>query len=420
MRDLMLSKIYESINIQPVKQPRFLVREYNSKADVKKSIIDANDNFKIGTDKRGAIRIQPARKVEDREELKQLFTNTLDDIDLIIKDTILPGTPESPSSKYMSYVVQDKDNNEFIITLGGGSFSNAGMNYERELMKELENYFENKDEGVEKPAFLDKLEQALDIEFEGLDTSATFARRVRRPLSDKGPSDKGDEISDLTLIATDKGKVKKFYISLKNVGGKTISNAGAKGMFEIEDNKVEFINKEKNSIGKKLLDAANVNIDLVERGLTDYVNKSVSSSVLSQQEDVTDDVDKDKLIKFIGSAFDYGYIYVKQKNSKNDLEVADLTEEDKLYEFIGDIENVYVKYPYYINERKSRKNISIVIETTKGVYSFDIRNAGGNIEPNQINLVRAGSKKDIQQTISNIKSLETSTTNLKDTLSEYD
>jgi hypothetical protein len=320
----------------------------------------------------------------------------------------------------MSYVVMDKDNNEFIITLGGGSFSNAGMNYERELMKELENYFENKDEGAEKPAFLDKLEQALDIEFEGLDTSATFARRVRRPLSDKGPSDKGDEISDLTLIATDNGKVKKFYISLKNVGGKTISNAGAKGMFEIEDNKVEFVNKEKNSIGKKLLDAANVNIDLVERGLTDYVNKNVSSSVLSQQEDVTDDVDKDKLIKFIGSAFDYGYIYVKQKNSKNDLEVADLTEEDKLYEFIGDIENVYVKYPYYINERKSRKNISIVIETTKGVYSFDIRNAGGNIEPNQINLVRAGSKKDIQQTISNIKSLETSTTNLKDTLSEYD
>jgi hypothetical protein len=420
MRDIMLSKIYESINVQPVKQPRFIVREYNSKAAVKKAIVDANDNFKIGTDKRGAIRIQPSKKVEDREELKQLFTNTLDDIDLIIKDTILPGTPESPSSKYMSYVVQDKDNNEFIITLGGGSFSNAGMNYERELMKELENYFDNKDEGAEKPAFLDKLEQALDIEFEGLDTSATFARRVRRPLSDKGPSDKGDEISDLTLIATDDGKVKKFYISLKNVGGKTISNAGAKGMFEIEDNKVEFVNKEKNSIGKKLLDAANVNIDLVERGLTDYVNKSISSSVLSQQEDVTDDVDKDKLIKFIGSAFDYGYIYVKQKNSKNDLEVADLTEEDKLYDFIGDIENVYVKYPYYINERKSRKNISIVIETTKGVYSFDIRNAGGNIEPNQINLVRAGSKKDIQQAISNIKSLETSTINLKDTLSEYD
>lgn len=401
MRNANLVKLYESAVIgEQIVQPRHIVREFYTKKAVIKAITDANPNFKAGSGKKGSIRIQPTAKVEDKEALKQEFIDTLNDIDLIISDDVIyPGDPDSPSGKFPSYRVKDKNDTEFIITLGGGAFSNEGMNYERALMEMLGNYFDNIDT-VEKPVFLEKLENHLDVEFEGLDKETSFTRRVKRPLTDKGPDDKGDEIADLTLIDTDG---KKYYISLKNVGGKTVSNAGASGMFDIDKGQVKFVNKEKNDIGKKLMDAANVNIKYVTRGLTDYLNKSPSPSQLSETHNVTEDADKEKLMKFLGSAFDYGYIYVKQKNKKDDLEIADLSTEDELFDFIGEIESVNVRYPYFKDERASRKGIDIMITTTKHRYAFQIRNPSGGIMPNQINLVKAGSTADVAAAKANVK-----------------
>ena len=195
-----------------------------------------------------------------------------------------------------------------------------------------------------------------------------------------------------------------------------MSNAGAKGMFSIEDNQVKFANKEKNNIGKDLMEAGAVNIKAAVRGLEDYKEKVQSVPYLTETHDVTDKADKDELYKFLGSAFDYGYIYVKQKDKKDNLEIADVTDEDKLNEFIGDITEVKVKYPYYINDRRSRKNISIVIITDKGNYSFDIRNASGGFLPNQINLVRTGSAKDIKLQKANISKVNTGSSNIENLL----
>ena len=85
--------------------------------------------------------------------------------------------------------------------------------------------------------------------------------------------------------------------------------------------------------------------------------------------------------------------------------VTDITDEEKLNDFIGNIQEVKVKYPYYLDDKKSRKHISIVIVTDKGNYSFDIRNASRGFLPNQINLVRAGSAKDTQLHKANIAKL---------------
>ena len=412
LADIYHQNIMESGHIVP---DRFIIREYTTKKDVERAIVKANPKVRGGSGKGGSIRLQPIKKVEDKEQFTRDFLDTLNEINLvIIGDPILPGDPDSPSGKYPSYRVKTNNSNkEFIITLGGGSFSNVGMEYERNLLAELESYFDARDEGAEMPPFLNKLEHALDVEFKGLDKNQTFNRQVKRPLTSKGPLDKGDEISDITLIDT---SGKKYYISLKNICGKTVSNAGASGMFKIKDDQVEFANKEKNNIGADLMEAGAVNIKAVIRGLEDYKDKIQSNPYLIEPHNVTDKADIDELYKFLGSAFDYGYIYVKQKDKKDNLEIADITNKDKLNDFIGDIQEVKVKYPYYLNDRKSRKHISIIIITDKGNYSFDIRNASRGFLPNQINLVRAGSAKDARLQQANITKLNRGSSDIENLL----
>ena len=416
MRNRSLINLYTNnvVSTGYIAPARFLVREYVSKRDVERAITSANTSLRGGSSKKGEIRLQPTSKVEDKEKFTQDFIDTLGDLKLEIEgDVIKPGDPESPSSKFPSYKVKDDEGNIYIITLAGGSFSNAGMAYERKIEQDLKTYFDNKEEGAVKPEFLEQLEQFLSVEFEDISKEATFSRRVKRPLSAKGPEDKGDEIADITLIDTED---EKFYISLKAVGGVTVSNAGASGMFDIEDGNIVFANKEKNNIGGKLMEAGSVNIDAVLRGLNDYKNKVKSVDYLIKTHKVTDEANIEQLTKFLGSAFDYGYIYVKQKNTRNDLEIADLTTEDNLYDFIGDIEDVYVKYPYYISDARSRKHISIAINTSKGGYSFDIRNASGGLIPQQINLVRGSTVKDIAAMKSNIAALDRGATDIESIL----
>lgn len=380
-----------------------MVREYVTKKDVERAITSSNTSLRGGSSKRGEIRLQPTSKVEDKEKFTQDFIDTLEELKLeLVGDIIKPGDPESPSSKFPSYKVKDDDGNIYIITLAGGSFSNAGMAYERKVEQDLKTYFENKEEGAKKPEFLEQLEQFLNVEFTDISKETTFDRRVKRPLSAKGPQDKGDEIADITLKDKDGDN---YYISLKAIGGKTVSNAGATGMFKLQDDEIVFSNTEKDNIGRALLDAGDVNVGAVLRGLNDYKNKTKSVDYLIKSHKVTDKADIDQLTKFLGSAFDYGYIYVKQKNVRDDLEIADLTTEDNLYDFIGNIEEVFVYYPYYISDARSRKHISVRLNTDTGNYSFDIRNTSGGLIPNQINLVRGSTVKDIANMKSNIAAL---------------
>lgn len=411
-----LEKIYSQnvASVGSIPQERFRVlREFKDKQAIKQAILNVEPAFKAGSDKKGAIRLAPVEKME-KEEVKQKFDDAIKKLSLLLVGTI-PGGPGAPSGKFDSYVVKDESDKEYVITLAGGAFSNEGMAYERDVMEGIKRYF---DERGEKPDFVAKLENALGVEFIGYDPGAAFGKLVKRPLSDKGPQNKGEEIADMTLIAPGK----KYYISLKDVGGKTVGNAGASGMFKLKgDDDVEFANQERDSIGKKLMDAAGVNIDLAVKGLEDYLTKSPSREGVERSFDVTGKADKEKLRDFLKSAFDYGYIYVKRKNAANDLEVIELDDEKKLDDFIGSIQKVLVKYPFYRSEGRTekRKHISIVIVTNEGNYSFDIRNAGGGIIPNQINLVRLGSVKDAKAAQASAEALRTADEDLSGILSKY-
>lgn len=409
-----LESIYEKIARHQIIPERLEVKGYKNKKDVAQAITNTNSNFKVGSISPD-IRIQPIDKeaAKDKDKLKQSLINSLDDINLVLIDTLKPQEPGNPSSKFDAYKVQDTiSNKEYIIIISGGSAANKGMTFERDVLESFKKYFkelteaetDEEKEQIKKPSMIEKLEDNLDVEFVGVDNEATFTRQVKRPLTSTGANDKGKEIADVTLIDKDGNP---YFISLKDIGGKTVGNAGASRMFNIKGNTVDFINQERDNIGGKLMEAAGINIAAVERGLSDYVNSITSPVELAETINTTSKANTKDLHKFIESAFDYGYIYVKRKNVKDDLEIEDLSNENKLKDFIGDITKVQVKYPYYFSEHKRRKHISIVMTTDKNVYSFDIRNAGGKLLPDQINLVKVGSKKELKAISSSISKVDT-------------
>jgi len=408
-----LEAIYEKIN-----NPDF--KGYKSKKAVAQAIVDNNPDFKIGSSKSG-IRIQPvdAEAAKDENNLKQSLIDSLDDIHLVLTDTLNPNDPGNPSGTFNAYKVKDTiTDNEFIVVISRGAAGNKGMTYERDILESFKQYFDalDRDETdeekkeIEKPSMIEKLEDNLDVEFVGVDEGTSFTRSVKRPLTIAGANDRGRDIADITLIDSNK---KSYFISLKDIDGKTVGNAGAAKMFKIDktDKEIDFINKERDGIGGDLMKAAGVRILYVERGLSDYAKKRVSSPELSKIEDTTNspDLDLTKLHKFIESAFDYGYIYVKRKNKKDDLEIEDLRDKNKLIDYIGDITKVQVKYPFYRSDawQDSRKSVSIIMTTEKNVYSFDIRNKSRNIIPSEINLVKLGSKKELKATASSAAKTDT-------------
>jgi hypothetical protein len=420
-----LIQAYSKVNRVDVPKPRHLtvLREdtiYKSKAQLSKAIKDTEDTFKTSV-KGDSIRVTPSDKTSTstREELVKKFEDTLRDINLVIKD-ILPKRVGA-SSMYPTYVVTDDSSTEYQIVLGGGAASNKGMKYERDVLKSLEEYFTKIDlgEDIDKPAFLAELEDKLDITFTGIKDGIDFDRKVKRPLDADGPEDKGEVIADLALKDED-GEV--YYISLKDIGGITVANNGAAGMFSVDrkTKAVEF-NREKSDIGKKVFEASGINeegIKKVEQGLSDYLNEVDSEPGLEDIEDTTDLANIPLLKKLLKSAFDYGYIYVKRKTSGH--EIIDLTTPEDLDEFIGDIEAVKVKYPYYRSEgNKRRKGVSVMIETENNLFSFDIRNASRGIIPKQINLVKLKSKSEFKVDAGNVAAAASSDQDVESTLQKY-
>ena len=390
---------------------RLLVLEYRGKADIKKAILNANPIFKSGNDKRGAIRISPAVKLENREQLKQEFLNTLNTLNINVIDIIKPG-PDSPSGKFDSYVVQSSTGETAVITLAGGSFSNKGMEYERDVFAELQSYFDSPEE-KEKPKFLSKLEDSLDVTFSGYDKGASFERSVRRPLLPTGPRDMGKEISDITLLDEEGNP---YYISLKDIHGATVNNSGAAGLFVRDGDNIIFAGRDKNQSGIALLRGARASIRQIIDGLEDYIRGNKTEAEITTE--ITDP-DSDVLKNLIKSAFDYGYYYVRRKNTKGDLEIQDLTDAEKLDEYIGDIKSVRIDYPYFLNAGKKRKHIGITILTTTASFAFQIRNTSGGLIPDQINLIKNPSPAEIKLQRKIIQSVDTEDKGVKGLL-DYD
>jgi hypothetical protein len=100
--------------------------------------------------------------------------------------------------------------------------------------------------------------------------------------------------------------------------------------------------------------------------------------------------DGDIIRKYIASAFDYGYYYVRQLKN-NQFEVKDLTTLEKLYDYIGNVTSASIGYPFYAGPSKNdkRKTAKIAIETDTGrKFLFSLRNKIGGDVPKDITLTK--------------------------------
>lgn len=376
--DYNLTNLYEQI-YKSVGKPKLKITDTyklvveRSKAEFKKDIVNVEPRLKPGVDKKGAIRLQPKEKSFDEKD----FKSALSHIQVKIVDEIGAGQPESGSSKYTTYKLKDKDGTVFRVVLGGGSFSNKGMTYERQLVEELTNAIKYK----QSNPLLTELEKLTGTHFVGIRTG--FNKLVRRKLSGQ-PNDVGGEIADLILVGANG---EDYFISLKDKNGKTLSNNGIAGIFrQVGDQIIPGFSQ----VVDTLFGAAKVDLNEAAQGLTSYLNNTAGGN--PSPVDVTNslsDQDKDVIMNYLASAIDFGYLYVKNLG-KNKFKIVNLATINDVKEFIGDIQSVQIKYPYYKDDTRmgKRKNLSIDIKTSKSRFSFDVRNASGDIIPKQINLVQ--------------------------------
>lgn len=374
--DYNLTKLYEKVYKGGNESKTTITDTYKlvverSKAEFKRDITAVDPRIKPGVDKRGAMRLQPTDKNFSVED----FKNALEKIDVTIEDVIPPGQNNSASGKFLTYKLKDKDGVTFFTVMGGGSFGNKGMSYERQLVDEIKNAINT----ATPHPLLSELEQLTGTKFINVKTG--FNKLVKRKLSDR-PENVGDEIADIVLVGNDGVE---YFVSLKDKNGKTISNNGIVGIFKQQGDKIVpgF-----HQVVKKLFAAVKLDLPLAAAGLNAYKDNVEGGQ--QTPVDVTSymsEADKNTVKGYLASAVDYGYLYVKNKGN-NRFEIVDLATPEDVYNFIGDIQNVTIKYPCN-GEVARRKHISIVVTTTTGRFAFDVRNASGELLPKQINLVRA-------------------------------
>lgn len=374
--DYNLTKLYEKV-YKGGNQPKTSITDIyklvveRSKAEFKRDITTVDPRVKPGKDKSGVVRLQPITKDYSIED----FKNSIQKIDLNIIGEIGKGEAESASGKYPTYKLQDKDGVVFFVVLGGGSFGNKGMAYERQTVSEIDSAIQN---NTPHP-LLGELEKLTGTKFIGVKTG--FNKLVKRKLSDR-PEDVGQEIADIVLVG-ENGE--EYFISLKDRNGKTLSNNGATGIFKNQGNEIVpgF-----HQVVSGLVNASKVDLNLAAQGLNAY-NKNIPGGQGSPV-DVTSQLtpeDKNIIMGYLSSGVDYGYIYVKNKG-KNHFQIVDLATPEDVQQFIGEIRSVFIKYPFSDGKGKKRKDLSVNVITTTGKFAFQIRNASGGIIPKQINLVK--------------------------------
>lgn len=387
MSDYFLNKIYDSLlsNKPTLKKPIVEKKEANkiktltesyqlvkerSKISIAKDIVDVAPELKVGS-KGGQIRIQPKQREPFPEKD---FLATLELAGLNLEEVVKPKEPGSQSSKYNTYIVKDKDGTIHYVVLGGGAFVNKGMDFERQLAVNLEQNLDNQD----NDPFYQQFKAVIGpVEF--VNVKDEFDRRVNRKLTGQ-PIDVGPIISDITLTDSEG---QKYFLSLKDKNGKTISNNGLAGMFQLKDNKV-ITNS--SPLVDPLLQAVHMDKEKIAELIEKYKDKIPSGQ---KNAEAVLDYNKEVLYNFLGSAIDYGYYYVRSMGLNKFNIVPLLTSED-LKKFIGEIQSVSIKYPFYAGEgmQQKRKNASILVSTTSGTFSFDLRNASAGLLPAQINLVK--------------------------------
>ena len=316
-------------------------------------------NFKPQTDWSRLGNMDKISSDQFLEIIKNTFSNS--------QVTVLkPKEGENPSSKYNMYLFTTSEGPVKIILSGG---ANLGEKYESNFYDKIKSSAGTPLEDITDPD-LRELYTKIGIDPEDITPEQviqTGNKDTKRPIDFNGPEDKGEIISDITILPD-------TYLSIKNVAGSGFYNGGIIPFIVFEDGKVVYDPSKFNvkPVVAQLFETLNIDPKKVAQGLNEYATKEGDMSNTYENINISNSED---LRKFIASGYDYGYWYVREKDKG--LFVYDNRTKDDVYRFVGDIKNESVKYP-----NKETKTLTAKLTADSPVlgavnYLIEIRDTQG-------------------------------------------
>ena len=326
-------------------------------------------------------RIQNVNKISS-QDFVEIIKSTFN-----IKDVKVHPPNTGPNKKSISSKASTKfdmfefeyEGKQITLLLVGGASANKGQKFEDRIYLELKeaagldiNDIESK-QIVQLLRFL-KLDPKTYTED---DVEQTGGKDTKRPLNlDVGPEDNGSTISDVEI----KGPSNTYYLSIKDKTGDNIYNGGNVSSIRYNDDKTAVI-LDRDTFNADTTKARIFNMFSIDpekhvEGLNNYIKKAGEDPGY-----VSVDFDKEKVSKMIGTAVDYGYVYVREE-SDNSLKLINIASANDTYKLTGSPTEVLIRYA-----NKVTKTTTVLIKLEGSTAGFkkvliEIRNAqGGLVRP---------------------------------------
>lgn len=324
-------------------------------------------------------RISNVKKISAEE-----FVDKIKSTFSIDKVTVYPPN-SGPNKKSITPAASSKfnmfefevDGKQVRLILSGGASANIGQQFEDRIYAELKEAAGLDISEIENPQIVQLLRflKVNPKDYNAEDVKQTGGVDTKRPLDlEKGAQNTGPTISDVELTVNGT----TYYLSIKNKKGDNIYNGGNVSGIRFNSDKTRIVldpatfQADKTKV--ELFDMFSIDPEKVVEGLNNYINQEGEGKGYESV-----DFDKNRISKMIGSAVDYGYIYVREE-SDTSLKLIDIATAEDTSKFTGTPTSVKIKYP-----SKASKTTNIVIDlkgSTAG-YSkvlIEIRNAQGGID----------------------------------------
>jgi len=357
----------------------FLLKESNIQVSARAELISASPgNFAVQSK---PDRIQNVNKISS-QNFVEIIKSTFNITDVKVHPPNTGPNKKSITSKASTKFDMfefEYEGKQTTLLLVGGASANKGQKFENRIYLELKEAAGLDINDIESPQIVQLLRfLKLDPKTYTEDgVEQTGGKDTKRPLNlDDGPEDNGSTISDVAI----KGPSNTYYLSVKDKTGDNIYNGGNVSSIRYNDDKTEVI-LDRDTFNADVTKARifkmfSINPEKHVEGLNSYMNKTGTDPGY-----ISVDFDKEKVSKMIGTAVDYGYVYVREE-SDNSLKLINIASANDTYKLTGSPTEVLIRYANRVT-----KTTSVLINLQGSTAGFkkvliEIRNAqGGLVRP---------------------------------------
>ena len=363
---------FDDSALDQVVQPIGSIRTAKSK--FKKAFLEANPLFKGMSpgNQPGEKEVRLGHSDSTAELREEDVLQMIRDLGYGVEQEVMPGAPGSMSSKYKTYRVSTPSGHIISVVFGSG---NKGEKFEAALRNDLV-----AGAGDLGDPFLDALGmQRSDV----VSVDEPLPAR-KRPLTDT-IQDIGKEVSDITIRTSrpipQAGGTSTLYISLKDPQGKTLSNSGYAGGFEMVN---DTLTPASHSLDQ-FVTALGIDKEKIAVGVMDYISQNMSDPEQCEI-DMNPNFDAETIGKFLASGLGYGYVYARLgKDGSYHVEYLNTPEDSAA--LVGTPIKVAISYARHCGDKKSQRSKgtrAAIICDNGAKYSVAIRNKNAKAKPDQI------------------------------------